>query len=222
MTDHAYWANHLARNLREAGCRAEVAGSVRRGRTDPHDLEIVAMPIYDPQEIDLRFPGSVGALDQLIADWAETGVCALDTETRRNGPRLKRFVLGAATGLPGFVFELYIAEQKNWGNIFFIRTGDKDWSATCMSPRRKGGLLPDNLVQTGGFLWRFPSAIEAFAYRKAVKEGTAAEQRQALAQAERLAIREEADFFAILGLPFVQPAERTEQLAQSLTRRRAA
>ena len=100
-----------------------VAGSVRRGRENVKDLEIVARPkLY--QQIDLfgkPFGVTYSELDQVINRLVNERV--LSTDLGKNGPRYKVFGLNAL--LPTVVkLDLFIVRPPaQFGALLAIRTG---------------------------------------------------------------------------------------------------
>lgn len=178
----------LAESLRDAlapACaRLEIAGSIRRGKPDPSDIELVAIPYVTDllQELDL-FGGVVDeiyrdhlgeALDALFAG----GAWGLDTQLPRNGPKYKRLRHAPS----GVCCDLFITTAESWGVIFTIRTGPSEFSTELVTRARRRGLQ----VQDGR-VWRLH------------RDGT----RTALSTPE------EADFFHALGLPYMGPGRRT-------------
>jgi hypothetical protein len=144
---------------------AEFAGSVRRGKPGVHDVEIVCVPSMAASLLFDDIPASAGEnnarLDTIIKDLIRAGVMALDPFVRRDGDKLKRFkVRPTGTGVLAPVaedwltLELYIASVDNFGPIMFIRTGDKDFTRTCVTPWNEGGLMPYGYRQKDGYLQR--------------------------------------------------------------------
>lgn len=176
-------AYELAALLREACHRCEVAGSVRRGKEAPKDIELVCIPeLYTEEHHDMF--GHVVAtahrnrlFDRLAWLYAE-GEWALDTTTPRDGERYKRLRHEPS----GICCDLFIADERNWGNIFAIRTGPGDFSKALVTRALRLGLKQD-----GGRLWRLH------------RDGT------------RTVVDcpEEADYFAALRVAYLEPHERT-------------
>lgn len=177
--------------------KVRVAGSLRRGKETVHDCELVILPRYDENLLG-ETEATSSALDAAIVHCINAGLLAWDTEVKRNGPAYKRFIAPSLDGMP---FELFLAKPDNWGNVLAIRTGPaRGWNDVLLNPRKWGGLLPDNLVHAGGYLWRFSGWWQAQQARSSGK----AEHGQ------RLVSPDEAAFFAHLGLPCLPPQERDE------------
>lgn len=186
-------ANTALSLLGDVCLQTAIAGSIRRGKPEVKDVEIVVESAYD--HIPNLF-GQTGTqssrLEEKIAHLLATGKVTLDTKTKRNGPKYKRL------RLPGHeaVVELFIANAANWGNILAIRTGDADFSHALVTSRLYGGLMPSDLKQKDGTLWRGSQPIECFT---------------------------EDDFFFQLGIFNVpDPTDRTIATARRLAQRWAA
>ena len=104
--------------------RAEIAGSVRRGKAEVKDIEICAIPkslfelkiIMDKQYyIKGRFPAKYS---QIVYQ--------------------------------GKTIDIFWANKDNWGNIFLIRTGDWEFSKWIMGVKTR----QVGLKQRDGYLWR--------------------------------------------------------------------
>ena len=167
--------------------RVEVAGGIRRCKAQPHDVEIVAVAHYTDDTDLFGGVNHASQLEALIMDllYTERVGLRLDDKVKRNGQHYKRFLFQEE------VIELFIAEPSNFGNIYAIRTGDSDFSHTLVTPRNQGGLMPSNMRQKDGYLWR---------------------------DDERLTCQHEEDFFRALGVINVPPAKRNAVTAQWLLR----
>ena len=193
----------IAESLLEAwgpACeRIEIAGSVRRGNPDPHDIEIVAIPRREVlvAKRDMFADSEVATsernlLDELLAGWKAGG--RLRDRPDKNGrgawgPRLKRALyqttisqLNRNVGIDIFS----VLPPAQWGVIFAIRTGPADFSKELVTSRLEGGFMPVGMQVKDGSLWI------------AGRNGSA-----------RVDTPEEEDFFAALGLPCWPPQERT-------------
>lgn len=108
--------------------RIEIAGSVRRKKTDVGDIEIVCIP----SEINgNRFPEFISFINSLTKVRGEpTG-----KYTQRMLPE-------------GIALDLFMATENNWGMIFPMRTGSRDFSHYKLASRwvqmgykSEGGIL---------------------------------------------------------------------------------
>jgi len=178
-----------------AGGYAEalVVGSVRRGKATVGDIEIALLPHTLTNILGERMSDRL-----LLAGAVEATVRARrllwDTRVKANGDRRKRLVEPSS----GVVVELYIADSRdNYGNTVAIRTGDAEFSHVLVTRREWGGLMPDNLRQLDGYLWRDDPDDDNGILR--------------------VPCPDEAAFFAALGLPVVPLNERTMVTAMTLT-----
>lgn len=177
-------------SMLESACELiTIAGSVRRGKPEVRDIEIVAVPhmrTVDGADLFGAPTGDeVNELDERITEMVRIGALHFDAITKRNGERYKRFMVG------GIAVDLFIADNHNYGNTLAIRTGNADFSRLLVTPRRNGGLMPGNLKQADGYLWRGDELVEC--------------------------PTEEA-YFEALGVQWVEPALRTIEMGVKLIR----
>lgn len=108
---------HIAAALREElapHChRIEIAGSIRRRKPDPRDIELVAIP--KPYDVGLFASGIALVLGQYQV-LKGTLPCKY---TQRRIPRQDE---------PPVKLDFFTATPENWGLIFAIRTGSADYS----------------------------------------------------------------------------------------------
>lgn len=174
--------------------KTAIGGGIRRGKPDPHDIEMVLCPDWIRQpnllgevEDTLVCPG----LDAVITDCLDWETLVWDDTVVRRGALYKRFKVPELEYLP---LEVFCARgMANWGNTLAIRTGDAHWNHALFTRRRLGGLLPDIFEHKDGALWR----VDA--------------QRR-----DPLACSTEKVFFGYIGVPFTPPAKRCKETAIAL------
>lgn len=113
--------------------RIEIAGSIRREKPEPNDIEIVAIPKpYDPSPL---FEFGVGLV---INQWPKIKGELPCKYTQRILPE-------------GIKLDLFFATPENWGLIFAIRTGSADYSHKVLAKswtkfgyKSEGGILYRN------------------------------------------------------------------------------
>jgi len=89
-----------------------------------------------------------------------------------------------ALAFDGIPLDLFIVlPDRQWGPIAVIRTGPGDANKRLFAPSHKFGLLPPGFVQRDGALWR---------------------------DGHELYTPEESDVFMALGLPYIEPKDRSE------------
>lgn len=198
-------AKELAEDLKARlapGCeRIEIAGSIRRGKPDPKDIELVCVPRIrdEAQEIDL-WGQPVGALVFTNLLYVEleklfaygSGTWTLDPDLPRNGPKYKRL---RYWGGKGICCDLFIVSAATWGAQMVIRTGPGDFSKAIVTRAQARGMKQDD-----GLLWR----IHRDDTRTVIDTP------------------EERDYFAALGLPYLEPAERSVRALMALSMRAKA
>ena len=122
-------ADSILQELKPHCERIEIAGSIRRKKANPNDIEIVCIP--KPYDVGLFESGIATVVNQ----WEKVKGILPCKYTQRILPE-------------GIKLDLFFATVDNWGNIFLIRTGDWEFSKKFM-----GILLPKKgYKQVGGVL----------------------------------------------------------------------
>ena len=115
--------------------RIEVAGSIRRNKSECGDIEVVI----------IRSPDKLEELKSVVGEWK----------------RVRGSITGRYTQVEvenGIKIDIFIAvdDGSNWGNIYLIRTGNWKFSRFMMGIR-----APQvGLRHREGYLWRLDSRIE--------------------------------------------------------------
>ena len=131
-------AYQLARDLMEqlsVGCvRISIAGSIRRGKETPGDIEIVAVPATGEYQVKDMFDlvietVVVNRLHETLNELFHRGTwnMALNQATLkplRDGPKHKKLVHSAT----GVLCDLFMTETRHWGYTYVIRTGPAEFS----------------------------------------------------------------------------------------------
>lgn len=121
--------------------RIEIAGSVRRLKPDVHDIELVAVPHI---EISFNLFGEkIGSRMPLHAKAKSLG------DVVKGGDRYIQVALEQGINLDLFI----VLPPADWGVIYTIRTGPADFSRWIVTPRSKGGALPDGYMVASGCVW---------------------------------------------------------------------
>lgn len=107
-------AEEVLADLREVCVRVAVAGSVRRRRSEPNDLEIVCIPKPGPADLFGQAFGCSPDFVRAVDRWPRIRGYATMKYTRRVLPS-------------GVECDLFMAQEDNWGLIYAIRTGSADW-----------------------------------------------------------------------------------------------
>ncbi len=163
------------------GERAEIAGSVRRGKPDVKDIEIVAMPILKPPvpQFGDRLVFKT-ALDRLLHQMLSKRAI----EFCKNGDKYKQF-WAMADGIHLIKIDLFlVTPPAQWGVIDLIRTGPAEFSHWMVTSRDSGGALPrEYCVSEGGV--RHLEHVE-----------------------DVIPMPEEADYFTLCGMEWIEPSKR--------------
>jgi DNA polymerase/3'-5' exonuclease PolX len=137
--------------------RIEIAGSIRRGKTEVGDIEIVCIPT--PQMDLFGKKGGRDVVPELFTlQLRQMQSHGWITSIEKDGPRWKRLQWrppGCAATIP---LDLFITTPACWGVIFAIRTGPSTFSKQLVTPRSKNGFLPDDCKVDDGRVWRFRAA----------------------------------------------------------------
>ena len=134
--------------------RCVIAGGIRRGKPNPHDVEICYIPVMVAGQVDLLTEGEVPATGERIEELRRRGWWDYDQVVKRNGPKYKRLVRD------GVVVELFRAVSGNWGLVLAIRTGPVEFNRLAVLERVRGGGMPWNMMMKGGWLWRQGRKVE--------------------------------------------------------------
>jgi hypothetical protein len=185
--------------------KTAIVGSLRRGKPNPHDVELLLQPVRD-EDMFCEKLDTYTNLDRAIGRLVADGILTPDCGVKRDGAKYKRFLCPALDMMP---FELFIAHTGNWGNSMAIRTGPADFSRTLVTAVRHGGCMPNHLVQAQGYLWAFKSEHAGITYRKLTSSGAPGYY---LSEATRIDCETEDAYFAALRLPVIVPAERGERI----------
>jgi DNA polymerase/3'-5' exonuclease PolX len=155
-------ANEVLELLRPHCIRVQIAGSVRRMKPEPNDIEVVAIP--KPYDVGLFESG----LAKVVNKWQKVkGELAYPTckYTQRILPQ-------------GIKLDLFLVEPGNYGNQLAVRTGSADYSYKVLAT----GWVNKGYHSENGYL---------------TKDG------------KRIEVREEKELFELIGIPYVEPKERS-------------
>lgn len=180
----------LVEILRPACERIEIAGSVRRGKPEVHDAEVVIIPTPD------LLPLTDTLIEYGRAQYALYG----EKRTKRWGQNYRGLLFG------GIKCELFMTNENNWGFQLWLRTGPGDANKYIMNWLGLKWLnAPVRFQEGSGWYSRHWSHDS--------KKWVAPDR-------QRLRIASEEDLFAVLGMPYLPPGERTEARYKSLTNKR--
>ncbi|MEO8602661.1 MAG: hypothetical protein ABI629_08800 [bacterium] len=180
-------ADSLVDQLRPFCDRIEIAGSIRRSKPECRDVELVCVPRLGitraPGEMFDR--SGINLLDHFVHEQLVAGgvdrLVAWTTRPDVNGRAAVgvRYKRLAVGDIPLDLFS--VLRPASWGVLFLIRTGPAEFSQRMVTQRTKGGALPDDCQVRDGAVWR---------------------------GSKRVAVQDEAAFFALCGMGFVEPEAR--------------
>lgn len=175
--------------LRPACKRIEVKGSICRGKIEPKDIEILAIPDLSPVA---RKPIEFGKplpklhktfLDVLIAEKKDEGVIHL----RADGDKHKKiWLLQDLIQIDLFL----VTPPAEWGVLSVIRTGPSEFSHWMVTKKSLGGALPNDYIVADGVVGKR-------------MRGNKGDERSGV-----IAMPEEIDFFKLCGLDWIEPGQR--------------
>jgi DNA polymerase/3'-5' exonuclease PolX len=143
-------ANEVLGWLRPGCERVEVAGSIRRGKAEVKDVELVLIPAMAERQVTLFDWGLVSLLDGCLEAVLGMGLLRFDEVVKRNGPKYKRLIHVTS----GAVVELFAAKEDNWGLVLALRTGPREFNRLLVTQRWLGGAMPAGMRMRGGWLWQ--------------------------------------------------------------------
>lgn len=179
----------LAAALRGSCERLSIAGSIRRGREDVGDIELVAIPIIETVPEGMFDEGKVNRLTEAVDRLIDEGVLASHPTDPKRGDRYSKLMLRGA----GLQVDLFSATTDTWGLILLIRTGPADYSREFVTDLRRR-----HLHAAGGELHRGGMGCR-------VERGRL---YPCQAVPDVIPTPEEEDVYAAAGLPYVPPEER--------------
>ena len=181
-------ADELIRELNRPAMRTveriEIAGSVRRGKLEVKDIELVAIPdLTPPRPVFGQKLAGKTKLDMVLDSMWRAG----RIEPIKRGDKYKQFwMLDQRVHL--IKIDLFlVTPPAQWGVIDVIRTGPAEFSQWMVTPISKGGALPDNCKVQDGCVWLDPATS---------------------GYPEIIQMAAEADFFRFCGLEWIEPGNR--------------
>jgi len=187
---HAQRAAEEVRDLLAPACyKIAVAGSIRRGKVEVKDIELVCVPIAErTRPVFGEVASGMRPLESRVVELARADQLEHDPHLKRDGPKYKRLrVQVQAQWLP---IDLFIVHPDSFGYQLAIRTGDATFSHQLVTKRSEGGLMPPGYFHHNGHLQHLDRGV--------------------------IAVPDEAAYFRELGLPEVPPAERNADTALRL------
>jgi DNA polymerase/3'-5' exonuclease PolX len=114
--------------------RVEIAGSIRRKKSDVGDIEIVAIPL--PYSSGMFEDG----LAKIVNQWQK-----VKGELEFGKSKYTQRILPE-----GIKLDLFFAEEDNWGYTLALRTGSADYSHKVLA----SGWVRQGFKSIDGYLWK--------------------------------------------------------------------
>ena len=126
-----------------------IAGSVRRGKPEVHDIELVLKPKLNPAPLIFQH-------DYHLLDYLDHPLGYLACARKLKGQSKYQ-----QWQLPEIKLELYIVTPPaQYGVILALRTGPAELSQLLVTQRRKGGYLPSYARVQDGAVWVDGEAVD--------------------------------------------------------------
>ncbi len=117
--------------------RMEIAGSIRREKAQPRDVEVVCIPMYDIRR-DLF--GQEISRKNFLFDCLQTGSITKGFDIVKGSGDCPKYVQLQVRNGPKL--DIFFATPENWGWIFFLRTGPKAWNIRAVQELKRQGYTP--------------------------------------------------------------------------------
>jgi DNA polymerase/3'-5' exonuclease PolX len=146
LSDASALALLMIERLKPLCRRIEIAGSIRRRKSEIGDIELIAMPLF---EYDL-FGNPTDSHKLNGVEWESFGKLV------KNGNKFKQIELHEGINLDLFI----VTPPAQWGVLFLIRTGSAEFSHRFVTSKQSGGLLPSYLKVKDGAIWSHNRIIQ--------------------------------------------------------------
>jgi DNA polymerase/3'-5' exonuclease PolX len=219
-------AGALVDLLAPACVRIEIAGSVRRQKPCPNDIEIMAVPIVATFTQSTLFGGLLGEATSEQANLLDTRCDELlkqgileqrpDSQGRHcwgTGIKWTVFFRGKDYA-PVDLFQ--VIEPWQWGAIYAVRTGPGDLNRLLVTSQWFGGTCPKDRKVAGGRVWFIAPDRKDLARMPASKFARLAERGEI--DGSMIPTPTEEGFFRQVGLPCWAPEQRTEHKLRQFVR----
>lgn len=150
-------ARQVVEHLRPHCTRIEIAGSVRRGKQWVHDIEIVLIPRARMQTVEVK-PATLleeAVTKDVLIRIPEYAAAVRELGTVVKGVKLDEAKFTQVIDADGHTIDLFAATPSNWGYIFLIRTGPKEYSQGMLARGNKLGYHGED-----GMWTRFGKPVE--------------------------------------------------------------
>jgi DNA polymerase/3'-5' exonuclease PolX len=203
----------------------EIAGSVRRQKARPNDIELVMIPcerisrqLSSDSLLGLGKPERTNLLDARCDELLKQGVLEKRPDSRGRhcwGTGIKRAVFFRGQDYaPVDLFQ--VIEPRQWGVIYTIRTGPGDFNKLLVTSQWFGGACPRDRKVAGGRVWFIAPDRKDLAGMPASKFARLAGRGEI--GASMIPTATEEDFFRQMGVPCWPPEQRAERRLKQFVR----
>lgn len=126
-------AARIAKALRPAVSRLEVAGSIRRAKPDVGDIEFVAVPVIEREPDGMFATVDRNRLTERIDALLVSGDLASHPTDPKRGERYSKLM----DPMSGLQLDLFSATSESFGLILLIRTGPDSYSRQFVTDLRR-------------------------------------------------------------------------------------
>jgi len=162
-------ADEIVQFLKPYCERIEIGGSIRREKAEVGDIEIVCIPkLIEQHDLFDNVTKVTRPIDGVMSN-------SLFTQFRVNGALFKSFMY------KGMQVDLFLTTPEQWGYIFALRTGPREFNMKMVKQKRYGGYLPAYITLKDGEVRIGGKAIPVYT---------------------------EHEFFELLGIEYLEPKDR--------------
>lgn len=185
---------------------AEIAGSVRRHVAEVGDIEVVCIPKMETYEVvDGLFTKFETAHHRKFVEIVDSmNILKGDA---KNGKYMRRY-----SGKAQIQFDIFCPTKENWGNMFAVRTGSKDFSSKVLA----NGWVKVGYHSSDGFLYLEENMDYNEKSKKWIPKIILDENNEPKLDKNKKPIMvdpdiylyEEIDVFNLIGMDYVEPEKR--------------
>lgn len=136
-------AEKIIQKLSPFCLKIEIAGSIRREKRMVKDVEIVLVPKTTKTGLFLDTEERDADIVKILSDWKRQNE-SLEKETKGD-PKAGKYLKLYYGDYP---IDLFIANPRNWGYIFALRTGSSNYNQTILKYTKRHGYTAQD-----GHIW---------------------------------------------------------------------
>jgi DNA polymerase/3'-5' exonuclease PolX len=149
-------ADYLVVRLSPSCERCEIAGGVRRQKPDPHDIELVVLPLPGAKLV-FGEPPAATQLEVVLRDMMKAGHLI---KIKGKG-KYQQYRVALEFSPEPVYLDLFIQQAlATWVVNFTLRTGPDEFSKWLVTRRSQGGALPNHLAVRHARVWDGDKALD--------------------------------------------------------------